>query len=200
MAVVFLIPLLSAFIGWLAAWVALRMLFFPKQPVRVLGISFQGVFHKRQKEVIEQIGGLIAGEFANIGDVIPHLSINQQIKEIKKLVEARLDEYLTGTFERKHPVLAAFLTDKRRVEFKQEILEEIEFFAPEIIDHVIIKLEKDFDVAGLVSSKAGNMQVDKLEDSLVGILKKEFAFIEYTCAALGLVVGLIQLLLTYLII
>lgn len=192
MVVIILLPLLSAFIGWLAAWVALRMLFFPKQPVKVLGISFQGVFIKRQKEIIDNIVDLVAEEFANIGDVIPHLSLNQQIKEIKKLVESRLDEYLTGTFERKHPVLAAFLTDKRRIEFKEEILEEIEFFAPEIIDHVVMKLEKDFDVAGMVSGKVANLQVDKLEDSLVEILQKEFRFIEYTGAAVGFVIGLVQ--------
>jgi uncharacterized membrane protein YheB (UPF0754 family) len=192
-----LLPLISALIGWFTNWVAVKMLFHPRNPVKILGITFHGIFPKRQYEVAEKIGRLIASEFLNASDVIPHLTSKEQMQQIKVLVEKRLDEYLNGTFQQKHPVLAAFLSDKRREEFKQEIIEEIEFFAPEIIDHVVMKMEKDFDVAALIRGRVADLQVEKLEGILMLILEKEFKFVEYIGGVIGFFIGLVQVAITY---
>ncbi len=192
-----LLPLISALIGWFTNWVAVKMLFHPRNPVKVLGITFHGIFPKRQHEVAEKIGRLIAAEFLNANDVIPHLTSKEQMSQIKMLVEKRLDEYLNGTFQQKHPVLAAFLSDKRREEFKQEIIEEIEFFAPEIIDHVVMKMEKDFDVAAVIRGRVADLQVDKLEEILMLILEKEFKFVEYIGGVIGFFIGLVQVGITF---
>ncbi|MCW5907931.1 MAG: DUF445 family protein [Chitinophagales bacterium] len=198
MLVVLLLPLISALIGWFTNWVAVKMLFHPRHPRKILGITFHGIFPKRQYEVADKIGKLIAAEFLNASDVIPHLTSKEQMQQIKALVEQRLDEYLNGTFKQKHPVLAAFLTEKRREEFKQEILEEIEFFAPEIIDHVVMKMERDFDVAGVIRGRVADLQVDRLEEILMVVLEKEFKFVEYIGGVIGFFIGLVQVGITFL--
>jgi uncharacterized membrane protein YheB (UPF0754 family) len=49
-----LIPLISAFIGWFTNWIAIKMLFHPKEPKRILGIRFHGIFPKRQGHFAEK--------------------------------------------------------------------------------------------------------------------------------------------------
>ena len=39
-----LIPLISAFIGWFTNWIAIKMLFHPKEPKKILGITFPKVY------------------------------------------------------------------------------------------------------------------------------------------------------------
>jgi len=55
-------PLISAFIGWITTWVAIKMLFHPREPKRFLGITVQGVFPKRQQLVAEKLGQIVAKE------------------------------------------------------------------------------------------------------------------------------------------
>ncbi len=53
---IYLIPFISAFIGYFTNWIAIKMLFHPKNPVTVLGITFQGIFPKRQKQFAQKLG------------------------------------------------------------------------------------------------------------------------------------------------
>jgi len=39
-----LFPVIAAIIGWGTNYLAVRMLFHPRQEKRILGLSFQGVF------------------------------------------------------------------------------------------------------------------------------------------------------------
>lgn len=186
------IPLISALIGWFTNWVAIQMLFHPRHPRKILGITFHGVFPKHQAEVAGKIGNMIATELLTPEDVAPHLKSDEQMAMIKETVTQKIDDYLVGTFQQKHPVLAMLLGEKRKDEFKQEILEEIEFFTPEIIDKVMSKVHRDFDVAKIITERVATLEVDKLEELMMSILAREFKFVEYIGGVIGFVLGLFQ--------
>ncbi len=197
MVIIVLLPIISALIGWFTNWVAVKMLFYPRQPHRILGITFHGIFPKHQTEVAAKIGSMIASELLTPEDVTPHLKSSEQMSHIKAIVERKMDDYLNGSFQQKHPVLAALLSEKRRSEFKEEILDEIEYFTPEIIDHVVMKMEKDFDVAKIISDRVAVLEVDKLEQLLMKVLEKEFKFVEYIGGIIGFLIGLLQVAITF---
>ena len=44
-------PVVAAFTGWFTTWIAIYMLFHPRNPVRFFGITIQGIFPKRQRQV-----------------------------------------------------------------------------------------------------------------------------------------------------
>ena len=41
--------------GWLTNWLAIRMLFRPREPLRLLGWSLQGVIPRRHAQLAERI-------------------------------------------------------------------------------------------------------------------------------------------------
>ena len=63
------IPLISAFIGWFTNWIAIKMLFHPRLPVKVLGLTFQGIFPKRQRQFAEKLGKLVSEELLSFKDI-----------------------------------------------------------------------------------------------------------------------------------
>jgi uncharacterized membrane protein YheB (UPF0754 family) len=65
----YLIPLISAFIGWFTNWIAIKMLFHPKEPKRILGITFHGIFPKRQAQFAEKLGKLVSNELLSFEDI-----------------------------------------------------------------------------------------------------------------------------------
>jgi uncharacterized membrane protein YheB (UPF0754 family) len=40
--------LLSAFTGWVTTWIAIKMLFHPRNPFKIFGFTIQGIFPKNQ--------------------------------------------------------------------------------------------------------------------------------------------------------
>ena len=49
-----LVPVISAFIGWFTNWIAIKMLFHPKKPIRFLGLTIHGIFPKLQKQIAKK--------------------------------------------------------------------------------------------------------------------------------------------------
>ena len=68
---IWVMPLFGGFTGWFTDWLALRMMFRPKEPKRYLGVfEWQGLFLKRRKEISGEYGALIAREIVTPRNVI----------------------------------------------------------------------------------------------------------------------------------
>ena len=68
--ILILLPIIAAFIGWLTNYLAVKMLFHPRLPLQVLGFSIQGVFPKRQKQLADKLGSLVAEELFSVKDAL----------------------------------------------------------------------------------------------------------------------------------
>ena len=49
------VPLISAMIGYLTNVVAIKMLFHPREPIRMLGLEIQGLLPRRQEAIANKI-------------------------------------------------------------------------------------------------------------------------------------------------
>jgi Uncharacterized protein conserved in bacteria len=76
-----IIPVISAFIGWITNWIAIKMLFHPRKPVRVLGIPFQGIFPKRQRQFAEKLGKLVSNELLSYTDIEQKVTNPENLKK-----------------------------------------------------------------------------------------------------------------------
>ena len=88
-----------------------------------------------------------------------------------------------------------FINEELIGKVKGMLMEELKASIPEIIEKYTTGLESSFDVKKVVRDKVVNFSLEKLEDVLFSIMKKEFKFIEIVGAVLGFFIGLIQLLL-----
>ena len=58
--ILLLLPIIAALIGWFTNYLAVKMLFHPRLPLKIFGFSIQGVFPKRQKQLADKLGTLVA--------------------------------------------------------------------------------------------------------------------------------------------
>ena len=68
----YLLPFIGALTGWVTNWIAVKMLFHPKEPKNFLFFKVQGVFPKRQKVMAEKLGHIVASELFSIDDVVAY--------------------------------------------------------------------------------------------------------------------------------
>lgn len=196
--ILYLIPFISAFIGWFTNYIAIKMLFHPREPKRFLGLTIQGIFPKRQQQFAQKLGVLVANELIHIDDIAEKLKNPDQLKSLTPLIEQHVDGFLQVKLKEKLPVISMFVGDGTLNKIKEGILEEIESLLPELIERYTETLKQQIDIEKMVTEKVANFSSDKLEEILAAIMKKEFRFVEVIGGVLGFLIGLLQVLLTVL--
>ena len=68
-SLIWLLPILAALIGWITNYLAVKMLFHPRQAISIGSIQFQGVFPKRQKQLAVKLGTLVAEELLSMEQI-----------------------------------------------------------------------------------------------------------------------------------
>lgn len=195
MARYILLPLIAGLIGWFTNYIAVWMLFRPRRPVRILGITFQGIFPKRQKVLAERIGRLVAEQLLSSSDLKEKLLAEDNIDEILYMIEGKIDDYLLNTFPEKYPITSIFFGTRRKAQIKADLVGEVNVAVPELLNNYADRIDEKIDIEAMVRRKVEGLDPVMLEKLLNGILKSEFKFIEWVGAILGFLIGLLQLLI-----
>jgi len=194
-SLLFLLPLIAALIGWATNYLAIKMLFHPREPKKILGLSFQGVFPKRQNQIAEKLGTLVANELFSMKD------IGQRIEELSTQPEAmeevgkRIEKTIRGKLISAFPMLSMFLSDDMIVKVTNLFKGELEDFMKASASGLAVKMEDSIDVEALVREKVSAFSSDKVEELLIGFMEQEFRFIEKIGAVLGFFIGCAQVAL-----
>ena len=64
------VPFIGAFIGWITNWLAIKMLFHPRKPIKILFITFHGIFPKNKPRIAEKLGTVVQSIHKTIVDEI----------------------------------------------------------------------------------------------------------------------------------
>lgn len=194
----YLQPFIAAFTGWFTTWIAIYMLFHPREPKRFLGITIQGIFPKRQKQFAAKLGGVVANELLHFNDIASLIKDPQQLAVLRPGIEAHVDSFLHVRLKEKLPVISMFVGDGMLNKIKEGLMEEIDVLLPEVISKYTDNLAERVDVERMVTEKVSNFSSDKLEEILATVMSKEFRFVELVGGVLGFVIGLIQMGLSFL--
>lgn len=194
----FLIPFISAFIGWITNWVAIKMLFHPQKPTKILGLTFHGIFPKRQRQFAEKLGKLISSELISFDEIEEKITHKDNLAKLMPFVEEHIDVFLRVKLGEQIPMLKMFIGDKIVEQMKEIFLMELKELFPSLMKNYMLNLQSQLDLELIVVEKVSKFSTDKLESILYQIMTKEFKFIEIIGALLGFIIGLAQVLITVL--
>ncbi|MEY2587872.1 MAG: hypothetical protein RLY11_1721 [Bacteroidota bacterium] len=191
-----LIPLISAFIGWFTNWIAIKMLFHPKEPKKIIGITFHGIFPKRQVQFAEKLGKLVSNELLSFKEIEQKIVSPENINKLMPFVEDKVDHFLRVKLNEVFPVIAMFIGENTIQQLKEIFMAELKVIFPQVINKHVQQLESQLDLEKIVSEKVAGFSSDKLEQILNQIMSKEFRFVEVIGGILGLVIGILQVIIT----
>ena len=192
------IPLISAFIGWFTNWIAIKMLFHPKEPKKILGITFHGIFPKRQQQFAEKLGKLVSEELLSFKEIEEKIINPDNLSKMMPLVEGKIDLFLTEKLNIVFPMISMFIGQNTISQLKIVFMQELESMFPEIIGSYMKNIESQLDLEKMVTEKVAGFSSDKMETILNQIMSKEFRFVEIIGGVLGLIIGILQVLITIL--
>ncbi len=187
------IPIIGSFIGWLTNWVAIKMLFYPRQPKKILFLTFQGIFPKNKTRIATKLGNVVQRDLINFKDIKDKLITSDSLNNVKEEIAIKVDEALRARIERMG--LKNVIPDQLVTATHKVIVKEIDRNLPNMIETTLSKVESKLNIQEIVYNKVQGFSDERLEQLLMDITAKEFKFIEVIGAVLGFVIGIVQLIL-----
>ncbi|ULQ54365.1 DUF445 domain-containing protein [Flavihumibacter fluvii] len=189
----FLIPLLSAFTGWIIVWIFFTVLFHPSQPKTVLGFVFQGIFPKKQPQIANELGKLVSRELFTMQDITKKIADPANVQQLLPFMDAHIDHFLKVKLKESMPLISMFIGDKTVNQLKAVFLEELTQLFPNLIEQFIDNLKGQPDLEKFVIEKVQAFPPEKLEEILHQTMSAEIRLLGSIAAMLGLLIGFLQL-------
>lgn len=194
--IVYLTPLITAAIGWLTNWLAIKMLFRPRKPINLLLIKLHGLIPKRQSDLAKECAEIIERELLHqhmISDAVKSLDTKPVIEEaVTRLIEQKLLEKL-----KQIPMLGSFINASTIKVLKEIAIKEMVQEADWMKSKFAEDIEGKFHIKSIIQDKIEAFDLDKLEEIIFSVSKREFRMIEVIGAVLGFAIGVLQIILIH---
>lgn len=191
-----IMPIFGLVTGWFTDWLALKMIFNPKHPVRYLGIfEWQGLFLKRRKEVAAAYGALIAKEIITPHNVIQSVLRGPMSDRLFAMVQKEVQRVLDSQTSIARPLVVFAVGSTRYQEMKRVVSAQVMAALPETMLYVEDYAEDAMDIRNTLVSKMQELSPEEFEGLLRPAFEQDEWILITVGAGLGFVVGELQLLM-----
>jgi uncharacterized membrane protein YheB (UPF0754 family) len=190
-----MLPLVGAVIGWITNYIAIKMLFRPHHPVRILGLTVQGLLPRRRSEFAASIARTVENDLLTAEDITHFFEEVQWEEEVERAVEQALEAKLKSKRISRllRTPLVGFIGYEVIRQVKKNITRTIIKKVRENKERLFEKFEDAIELKEVVSRKVEGFDMGKLESILMDLISTELAYIELVGAVLGFIIGLTQM-------
>ncbi|GAA1941832.1 DUF445 domain-containing protein [Amycolatopsis minnesotensis] len=180
------LPIFGGCIGLLTDWLAIKMIFVPREPIRVFHrFTLQGKFQRRRAEVARQYGEIIATDVLTVPNLIDSILRGPRSDRLLAMVQRTVAKVVDEQTSLAKPVVAATVGGERLREIKHAAAEEAVRRLPDTMRHAEGYLTAAMDVANMVEERMLALTPIEYE----GLLRPAFRQDEWKLIAVGGVIG-----------
>ncbi|WP_422204846.1 DUF445 domain-containing protein [Mycobacterium sp.] len=182
--------------GFASDWLALNLIFIPREPKKLLGfIPVQGVLHAQREQVTRDYARLLANDLFS-ADVLLEAILNGPTSErlfaaVEKEVSAAFDAQ-TGVAR---PVITLAIGTQRYREAKDAVVRMVVERLPDTMQEAKDYTAKTLDIENLIVEKMNKLTPDQYEAILRPVFKDDEMLMVMVGAVLGFFVGELQVVL-----
>lgn len=180
-----ILPAAGFFVGYLTNWIAIKLVFSPREPTKIGPITIQGLFHKRQNEVAEAFGRTVATRVLNADNIVTTVMESDGAKRMNEIVAHRIGE-LISKYEA-HPMAKLVVPEASRPALRAEVLERIQTEWPKPGGFFHTFAGEAVDLQGELERRMKALDRESYE----GVLRPAFQQDEWKLIAAGAVLGTI---------
>jgi len=184
------LPFFGFIVGYATNWLALYLIFEPKEPKKVVGITFQGLFHRRQKEIAKEYAEMVSRRVFNNENIFREISTGGSRDKLMAIVERKADELLAKY--QKHPMAMMVAKPEIVASLKKDVLRDVEaeMFRPGSLVQQFV--DKSESIRQILAEKMAVMDAGDYENVLRPAFKQDEWKLILAGAVLGAAVGFWQ--------
>ena len=186
------LPAFGLFVGYFTDWLALKLLFHPREPRKILGVTFHGLFLKRQAEVTEDYSAILAEEILTPRNVFEALLTGPYSDMLFQLVQKHVRLVVDEQAGRARPLVALAVGSRQYEDLKKRVAEKLMDELPTTLEHATAYTEEAINIRQTVKDKMSQMTSPQFEMLLRPAFQADEWILVTVGAALGFLVGLSQ--------
>ncbi|GAA1941830.1 DUF445 family protein [Amycolatopsis minnesotensis] len=180
------LPLFGIGIGWLTDWLALKMIFLPREPRQFFGFyTWQGVFQKRRNQVAADYGDMIAREIITIPNLLEEVLRGPKSDRLFQMITREVQRTIDAQASIVKPFVAVAVGSRKFQEMKQTAAKKAAERVPETIRHAEGYAINALDVRNTVVDRMRKLTPLEFEQ----LLRPAFRQDEWKLIAVGAVIG-----------
>ncbi|GAA0109903.1 MULTISPECIES: DUF445 domain-containing protein [Clostridium] len=187
---ILILTIVGGLIGWITNILAIKLLFRPIKPVKIpiLNIEILGLIPKRKKEIAANIGEVISNELLSMDDILDQALNNSNGENFNSYITDKIKNIIN---EKLNIIPMPFRM--MAAPYIDEILnKEVPNAVDEISVDLLDKAKENVNIQEIVEEKINQLDLEKLEDIIIKVAKKELKHIEILGLVLGAIIGVLQ--------
>ncbi len=194
-----LLPIISAAVGWFTNYVAVKMIFQPRRRIEFWGLSIQGLLPQRQGQLAEIIGRIVEEELLTHTDIRSAIFEDGFCDTAADVIGRRIDQTVDYKLKPYSILLKNSVARKALQRFKDALTYEAVSLIPDVSDEMMKRIEENIKIRDMVKEKIEKFDMDKFEGIVFKVAQKEFKHIEMFGGMLGFLIGVVQMVLIQLL-
>lgn len=180
------LPLFGGAIGLFTDWLAIKLVFFPRERTRILGmVPLQGIFQRRRDEVAREYGELVARDVMTVPNIVDAVlrgpKSDRLITMIQRVVQRTVDEQASIA----KPFVAVAVGTKRFQEMKHAAAERAMDYLRDTMLHASGYATETLDIGNTIATRMRRLSRVEYES----LLRPAFRQDEWKLIAVGGVIG-----------
>lgn len=185
-------PLFGAAIGWFTDWLAIKLVFFPRERRRILGVfPLQGVFQRRRDEVAKQYAAVVAREVMTVPNLVDGVLNGPRADRLQAMIRETVAEAIEEQAALARPLVGG----TRFADLKKTAADRAIRYLPTTMLTAERYATEALDIRDTIATKMRRLTRIEYE----GLLRPAFRQDEWKLiavgAAIGAVIGELQVLL-----
>ena len=182
----FVLPLFGLITGGLTDYIALTMIFRPKQERRIApGIRWQGLFHSRREQITRDYGALLAKDIITPAAILDSLLTGPMSDKFYEMIGEEIQRTVDEQTGVARPLILLSVGSRKYTEMKASIAERVIEKMPAASYQAEAYAAERLDIENTIVERMRMMDIDDYEN----LLRPAFKDDEWIVVALGATLG-----------
>ncbi len=187
------VPTVSAFIGWLTNWQAVKMIFWPPTPRGWGPLRWQAIIYHHADKFATNLGNIAERDLMNGKDLAGKLDAEAIEREFGPLLDAEVPALVAEAADKLMPGAWAKVPAPMQAMIVEQVKTRTRAVSKDVTAEIQRIIGESIDVKTLVHGQLSGSNVDRLARLTKEIGRKEFFFIEWSGGLFGALIGFGQI-------
>lgn len=189
-----LLPIVGFFVGVTTNYIAIQLIFSPKNPIRIGPFTLQGLAYKRRGEINDIFSRITTDEILNVRNLFKYFFQGTGRSELYQILQKQIHVAINRVGGVLEPVINLFVGTGRYFDIKNEIANEILLIMPDAMEYTYDYLEEELELKNLLQRNLENLDPHKYEEIMRSPYKEDEWILILVGGLLGALVGGLQLI------
>ncbi len=186
------IPVVTAFVGWMTNWAAVKMIFHPERFIGIGPIGWQAILVRRSHKFAVGAAEMATENLISARELAEKLDPGELEQLFSETLEKETELICEEAAEVIRPGAWVELPPHVKAMAVAQVRSETSKLSRELFDKLQGVSDELLDLEGLIYGELSGKNVRKLVRLTKQIARNEFKFIEYYGGVFGFLVGLVQ--------